>query len=83
MAAAKRDMMQPEQAAVRRALNKRARVFTNEFRNAIVGVADLDARKRVEYIGTATLFKAGRRYFAASAKHVLDLLATRSLAPYP
>ena len=80
MAAAKRDMMELEHAAVRRALNERAQLFTSEFRSAIVGVADLDARKRVEYIGTATLFKVGGRYFAASAKHVLDLLATRSLA---
>jgi hypothetical protein len=80
MAAAKRDPMETEHATVRRALNERAQVFTSEFRNTIVGVADLDARKRVEYIGTATLFQAGGRYFAASAKHVLDLLATRSLA---
>ena len=80
MAATKRRKTNPAHATVRKRLHDRAQVFANEFHNCIVGIADLDAQSRVEYIGTATLFQVGHRYFAASAKHVFEHLSTRSLA---
>lgn len=80
MAAAEIGPTKKEHLAVWGAIDQRAQIFASEFRNAIVGVADLDERGRVEYTATATLFCAGNRYFAASAKHVFERLATRSLA---